>query len=459
MDKTLFIIVLFTLQILYWGVGRLSSGGLSGKEDYFFGGRKIAFFPLAMTFLATQVGGGVVLGAAEEAYLYGWPVLLYPLGSSLGLILLGFGFGKRLSLLKVDTIAEVFEKIYGSKAQRMAASLLSVISLFMILVAQIIASRKFMVSLGVSSIPLFIAFWAIVILYTARGGLRAVISTDLVQALFFSCVFAFLLCWTLFIGESGRALGGADFLEFSLSSKWTGWLLMPLMFMLIEQDMGQRCFAGRTPAVVSSASLFAGVMTMGVCLVPVFLGTLGRSLGIEAPNGGSILMSVIEEVTNPAIAAVAGCAVLAAIISTATSLINAIASNIATDFSFSFFRKERGIKRAGLLTTVIASLAIVFAFFLDNIVDVLIQSYELSVSCLFVPVLFALFSKKRGPLASLLSMLFGALSFALFRFIPVEFPREIVSVLFSLGGFSIGIIYEMKNGEAGSAVYLFARKL
>ena len=449
MNTTFFIVLLFILQALYWIVGRYASKAPTGKEDYFLANRKVGLFPLAMTFLATQVGGGVVLGAAEEAYLYGWPVLLYPLGASLGLVLLGLGFGKRLALLNVGTVAEVFEKIYGSPFQRRAASLLSIVSLFMVLVAQIIASSKFMVSLGVTSVPLFILFWGIIILYTARGGLKAVISTDLVQAAFFSLVFAFLFAWTLFSDGAQTLLTVGEFSDFSLSSKSTGWLLMPLMFILIEQDMGQRCFAGKSPEVVSYASQLAGVGTMAVCFVPVLLGVLARALGVEPTPGGSILMSVIEKTTTPYIAAFAGCAILAAIISTATSLLNAIASNIGSDFSLRFLKEDDGMKGAGWLTAFISLMAIIFAFAFNNIVDVLIQSYELSVSCLFVPVVFALFQRSSSSQASFLAICFGSVGFVLFRFYPTEFPREILSVLLSLAGFFLGWAYaRLKAKEA-----------
>ena len=148
MNITIFITMLFSLQLIYWLVAQRASKNLKGKDDYFLAGKSVRLFPLMMTFLATQVGGGVVLGAAEEAYRFGWPVLLYPLGAALGLILLGCGVGRKLAGFQVNTIAQIFEVVYGSAMLRKIASILSVISLFMILVAQIIASNKFLVSLG-----------------------------------------------------------------------------------------------------------------------------------------------------------------------------------------------------------------------------------------------------------------------------------------------------------------------
>src|SRR5262245_61831723 len=96
MNIPLFLILLFCLQCFYWLLGHFASKKLKDRDDYYLAGRKISIFPLMMTFLATQVGGGVVLGAAEEAYLFGWTVLFYPLGAVLGLIILGAGLGRRL---------------------------------------------------------------------------------------------------------------------------------------------------------------------------------------------------------------------------------------------------------------------------------------------------------------------------------------------------------------------------
>lgn len=438
MNITLFISLLFGLQILYWLVGRRAAKNLQEKQDYFLAGKSVRLFPLMMTFLATQVGGGIVLGAADEAYMYGWPVLLYPMGAALGLILLGLGIGRRLSRFEVTTVAQIFEVVYRSAMLKRVASLLSIISLFMILVAQIIASSKFLASLGFSSIPLFIAFWAIVILYTAQGGLKAVISTDMLQAGFFTLIFLF--CFICVAIQDPTTLQLSKIQGFAaVSSKLWGWLLMPLFFMVIEQDMGQRCFAGATPRVVSQASLLAGIGTLLVCVVPVFFGALARAKGLIIPPGASVLMTAVTTMTNPWISAIVGCAILAAIISTATSLINAISSNLANDFNF--LQRVGRIRLVQAMTGLISIAALLFAFQFNNIVDLLIQSYELSVSCLFVPIFIALFKKEGSFFAALLSVIFGATSFLLLRIYPLDFPKEILSLFLSVIGYICGEIY------------------
>lgn len=433
-----FIFFLVILQGIYWWVGKRSSQNIKTEEDYYLAGKTVTFFPLMMTFLATQVGGGLVLGSAEEAYKYGWTILLYPLGNALGLICLGLGLGRRLASFQVSTIAQIFEVVYRSPLLRKVCSLLSVISLFMILVGQIVASRKFLIAMGIPNTSIFIGIWGSIILYTVRGGLKAVIATDTAQAIVFSLIIFFTFGWVAWDGQFPSTIE-----SFAVStSKYSGWLLMPLLFMIIEQDMGQRCFAGKSPQVVSKACLWSGIFAMAVTVIPVYFGILAKSTGIVIPPGASVLMVTISTLTNPWITAAIGCAVLAAVISTATSLINAISSNLSSDF----LSQRKSLRGMQIITAMISAVAILSAFFFNNIVDILMQSYELSLSCLLAPILIALFKKKQGYfLSAFLSISFGIIGFCLFKIIPPPIPSEIASILLSFIGYGIGEGFSMKK--------------
>jgi SSS family solute:Na+ symporter len=429
MSFVTFICLLFGLQGLCWVIGRRASRGPQKQEDYFLAGKSVRFFPLMMTFLATQVGGGLVLGAADEAYRYGWSVLLYPAGAALGMIGLGLGIGRRLAQFKVSTVAQILEVAYGASGLKKVASLLSIVSLFIILVAQVTASAKFLGAIGINSAPLFVACWAIVVIYTVQGGFKGVVAADMVQAAFFVLVFLLAFGWTM---SSGVTLAPAETLL--VPNKLWGWLLMPLLFMFIEQDMGQRCFAGSSPSVVSMASLVAGIGTMAIATIPVLLGIYARGAGLEVAPGTSVLMTAVTALTNPYVAALVGCAVLAAITSTAISLMNAISSNLSSDFSLG----KSSVRRVKWITAIVSTSAIFFSFYADSVIDLLIQSYDLSVSCLFVPIFIALFRRRGHFLEALLSIIAGVVAFVFFRLVDTGLPREAMSVLVSLVGYGVG---------------------
>jgi SSS family solute:Na+ symporter len=151
-------------------------------------------------------------------------------------------------------------------------------------------------------------------------------------------------------------------------------------------------------------------------------------------------MSFMIAATNPLLAALMGAAVLVAIISTADSLINAIGSNIAHDFG-SILK----LRTSQLIGAGIGILGIFFSYYFDNVVDLLIQSYELSISCLFIPICASLFIKKGKRLSASLSIAFGAISFAIFRFYPAPFSKELLSLLISLIGYLIGESFYLVN--------------
>lgn len=442
MSTTVFVGVLALLQLICFWAGKRASKNLQGQQDYFLAGKDIRFFPLLMTFVATQIGGGLVLGSAEEAYQFGWTVLLYPLGACLGFVVLALGIGKKLARYPVSTVAELLGFFYQSQWLKKMASLLSIVSLFMILMAQVIASRKFMVSLGMDNNMLFLGFWGIVIIYTVMGGLKAVVSIDIIQALFFIAVFALGLGYILYTGSFSLASvieGGwkGEAFEFNVD-KLSGWLLMPLLFMVIEQDMAQRCFAARSPRVVTKAAGYAALCTLLVCIIPVFIGILGKQAGIVVPAGSSVFMDVVQALTNPSLAAFLGCAVLMAVLSTAISLLNAVSSNLSQDFDFDAMKGEQSVQISRRITAGIGLAAVAGSFYMGEIVGLLIQSYELSVYCLLIPVCAALFKQKGNAVAAWSAFVCGGTAFCFTRNISLPIPKEIICLIISGAGYIVG---------------------
>ena len=408
-----------------------------GRAGYFLVSGSLGFWPLTMTLIATLIGGGSTLGAAEEAYRHGWIIFLYPLGGSLGFVLLALGISKKLNRYNVTTIAQIMEVAYKSAWLKKIASLLSIIALTSILIGQIIAAHKFMNSLAVSNELIFLAFWLIIILYTAAGGLRAVAVTDVLNGIFF--IVALAICFVALpsdISLSGYT-GGPSY----DINKVVAWFLMPLLFMLIEQDIGQRSFAASSQKTFTLAALTAAFLSLLMSLAPICLGMAANSMAIEVPLGSSVLICAITYLTNPWITAIAGCAVMAAIVSTANSEINAISSNVSQDFTDKL--KLNSIK---VITVLIAVLSVALSYLFHNIIDLIIISFELAVYCLFVPIMMALFKNRHHKISAILSLISGGLAFLLLKCIGCEIvPHPVIALTASLAGFGLGELYSYKT--------------
>lgn len=398
MNVPLFIGLVGLLGSLCLWIGKSASNDLKSSDEYFLMGRGLKTFPLALTLLATQLGGGSLIGAAEEAYHLGWWVLLYPLGTSLGLFILGMGFGGKLRQMEISTIAEIFEKVYGSPMMRQIASLLSIGTLFFILVGQGIAARLFFAALGVKAPWIFPLFWSVLIFYTVMGGLKAVVNTDILQALFI----LFGLALTFF--SINTPLG--DFPQVEGKVPFVSWLTLPLLFMLIGQDMGQRCFAAKNGRVIAVSAIIAGTTLFLGAFCAIYLGILARSSGLPIGEGASVLIEAVQAFTSPTVATIFMVALFMAVISTADSLLCSISSNISCDFL-----PSKGVDSAKGITLLIGLFSLGLAYFFDNVVHVLMLSYELSIVTLFVPIAAALLLDRPNSFGASLAMAFGLAGF------------------------------------------------
>ncbi|XP_069128957.1 sodium-coupled monocarboxylate transporter 2-like [Argopecten irradians] len=182
-----FILISIGIGVYYGIVGRSSS------VEYHLGKRRIQTFPLILSMLVTSQSSILMLGIPTETYLYGGVVLWASAG-----LCLAFLIGARIVVpmlfpLKLTTVAEYFQLRYKGKAVRLFIAtcilLLNVsnnpymiiyleIYIGVIVMAQSVAMEK------VTRIPSWVSILAVfssAILYTALGGIKAVIWTDVFQ--------------------------------------------------------------------------------------------------------------------------------------------------------------------------------------------------------------------------------------------------------------------------------------
>lgn len=452
MNIVLFLSVFAALTIGYLILGLVASRSIKSTTDYFLAGRKLGLLPVTFTLIATQIGGGMLTGTSQEAYSVGFWGLLYTIGMCLGFVILGLGLARRLQSLKVATTAELFETRYKSPLLKKIASLLSVMTMSGILLGQIIASRTVLAGVGINNEWLFIGFWLFIIIYTVTGGLKAVVWTDLVQVVFILALFTGIFVYAQWIDPisffSFAKLAENQAL-FSCSNLGgnavVATLVMPALFSLIEQDLAQRFFASRSGVIAGASALLAAAALFVFALIPIYFGMQAKILGLVVPEGTSPLLPVLNYLTNDLITTLAVCGILAAITSTADSLLCAISSNLAQDFKISIGRLSR-LRISQLITFIVGTLAVIISYFVpQNIIGILIESYSLSVVCLLVPLLACYFSKNNRKEAAFGAVLGGLIGILGLRIIPLAVSRELLALTLSLAGFMIGKMIAIKK--------------
>jgi SSS family solute:Na+ symporter len=131
---------------------------------------------------------------------------------SIGLLVLGLFFAKRVRGAALYTLPELVERQYGRHVG-LAASILIVIAWVGIVAGQIVAAGKVLSILGIGSVTLWMIIFTIVfVAYAILGGQFSIIRTDFIQAamLFMGIFVALALTFS--------HVGGLDGLRFSLLS-------------------------------------------------------------------------------------------------------------------------------------------------------------------------------------------------------------------------------------------------
>lgn len=436
---------------LYLAVAFLASKGVSTQSDYLLGNRQFNTTSITLTLIATQLGAGMIFGTAAESYEKGLWGLAYNLGMALGFIILGLGVGARLRGLNISTTAELFETKYGSPGLRKLAAVISIFTMGGILAAQIVASRQLFSSMFSLSPWWLIAFWLVVITYTMFGGIKAVIATDILQVILIVVVFFGVLFFIIPVGEMSELITmpvtPSTDSSFNSEGIFTI-LLVPILFSLIEQDLAQRFFAAKSRRVATLSALLAGAFLLLFAAIPMFLGMYAKTSGIIISAGQSPLVLLLQSKLSGFGMTIVACALLAAICSTADSLLGAASSNLIADFAKANARL--GLMASRLITFLLGIAALLVAFYFDSVIGLLLKSYAISVSALLIPLLIAMFAKKPSPTGAKLSVVLGFAAYVIAEFISFGGSSIVSALLISGMGYGIGHFYDAsKAARAG----------
>lgn len=458
MDSLLFTLLMTVLGAIYLYIGYKASHKVTTVHDYFSAGQSFGTFALTIALIATQLGGGVILGTSNESFNHGLYGLLYVISISIGFLILASGLAVRMKSFNVATTAELMEKHYNSANLRKVASLLSILSLGGLLMAQVLATKNLMISLQVFNPILFWFFWLSVIGYTMMGGLRAVVDNDIFQLAFIMVVFCGLFVYEIFtagfssvfsIFQNTKATAGATFNFARLISI----IIIPACYSLIEQDIAQHIFAARSAAVAFAGSLCAAIIMLLFAIIPVYYGMKASVLSLTLAPGANPLVALFDAYHSPVIVTFIVYGVIAAIISTADALLCAISSHIVQDFSISK-KSSHSLLASKLVMLIVGVLAVIGGSSFTSIIDVIVGSYDIPVTTLFISIMMAYAGYKAPASAATCSIIFGLIGFVIFKLlhlIPVFSPE-----LFALGasalGYVIGIIINASSRSKSCCV-------
>jgi Na+/proline symporter len=411
------------------------------------------FLSIVFALIALELGGSMMLGTCQEAYSSGLFGLLYVAGISCGFLLLGFGFARRMKAMGVENTIDLFEFKYRSPLIRVFASILSTITIFGLLLGQIVASKSLINALGYNSDLIFITVMLGVIIYAILGGLRGAGITYQAQlaytVLMFGGIFAFCLA-----KEPPQLLADL-FLSHTLFPENTitfstifASLVMPALYYITDQEFAQPLFDITNKTIAAASSIAASIFMLIFSLVPIYFGMKAKALNLVIAPGDSPLIPVLKALTNDGVVVLAVIGMAAALTAMIDYYLWSLSMSITHEINLAY-NTQKNHRLDKWMVLLVGIIGIIGTYCTtSSALQVLLYSYELYDSCLIVPLLMSYFQSDLKKGSAIGSILFGLVGFILFQIVSIPFSAQIVSLCLSFCGFYIGAVVEKSLNRA-----------
>ncbi|SDZ00522.1 sodium/proline symporter [Tindallia californiensis] len=368
-----FFLILYLLMLV--GIGYVASKRMKGLEDYVLAGRGIGSYVMAFTFSATGMSGWLGLGLAGYVYRSGFEGVWTMVPSATVGIFLSFALVSKMvrkysENVGAITIPDVLEARYYDKSR-----ILRIISALIILAAAIAYVNGQLVAFGVTfeavlgwNYSTTIVLAAIMfVAWTMLGGLLAICWTDFIQGILMvlgtAMAGAFAIALSGGIGE--LSMGAAEIAKTDPDFIISPFATMPAIIYGISLFMGDGIFswigqptlmvrymAAKDAKTLNLSGLMAvfiqSILFGGTFLAALYMRTqFPEASGLPmAGNTETVLIQFFTTMTHPIFAGIFIGSILAAIMSTADSMLIMGSSTLVNDFYIKIFKPDLDKRKA-----------------------------------------------------------------------------------------------------------------
>jgi SSS family transporter len=153
--------------------------------DFFLARRRVPWWAAALSFLATEISAVTIISVPATAYRENWEYVQFFVGSSLAKFAVAFLFIPAFYRHKVTTIYEFLAHRFGQATQVTGSVFFFVTRLAGSGVRLMAAALAVSILIGWPLVPTIAVFTAVSIAYIAAGGVKAIVWTNVFQALMF----------------------------------------------------------------------------------------------------------------------------------------------------------------------------------------------------------------------------------------------------------------------------------
>lgn len=341
------LLVIGAYGLLILVIGVVTAWHTRSGDDLFLAGRRLGWMPIGLSLFASNISSTTLIGLAGAAYTWGLAVANYEWMAAPILVLMAVVFAPLYLNSRIGTVPEYLERRFDWRARRYFSALTLISNIIVdtagTLFAGALVLSSYMPSLDLFSAALILA--AVAALYTAAGGLAAVVYTDVVQAILL-LVGAVLVTALSFarIDFDWSALVAATspeqrslFLPLSDPNlPWLGVLVgVPVLgfyFWCTNQFIVQRVLGARSLAHARAGALFAGLLKLPVLFIMVLPGLMAVMILPPLENPDQVFPALVSELLPVGLGGLILAALLAALMSSVDSTLNSASALLTLDF-------------------------------------------------------------------------------------------------------------------------------
>ena len=435
MTNDVMIINAFVLYIgLMMAIGVYYYRQTKNMSDYFLGNRKLGAWVTSLSAEASDMSGWMLMGVPGFAYLA---------GLNAGWIAIGIAIGTWANWHFVAARLRQYTELAGNALTlpeflqnrfKDTSNLLRIVPAIFILIFFILYTSSGFVAAGklfetVFGLPFQYAIFlgaGSVVFYTLIGGFLAVSRTDFIQGvMMFFAILIVPICAAMSLGGFGDTISAISAYKATLFQPLTkpdgstmGAIELISLLAWGIGYFGQPHILVRFMAIKSTSELPQAtriamtwvILSLAAAVAIGMVGTVYLTTPLEGTDSETVFLLMTNQLFPPIIAGLLLSAVLAAIMSTASSQLLVAASAFAQDFYKTLIRKDANqtelvwISRASVL--IIASIAVFLGFNPDSFILDMVAYAWAGFGAAFGPVvLMSLFwrrTTRRGVIAGII---------------------------------------------------------
>jgi len=409
------IIAVYFLVIIGIGVW---SKRRAGSQNGFFVAHRQGTLPLITgSLIATAIGGSATVGMAGLGFKQGLTGTWWLLVGSIGLVILGVFFAKKVRGAALYTLPELVERQYDRRMS-LAASILIVIAWVGVVAGQIVAAGAVLSILGIGSVAFWMtAFTVVFVTYAILGGQFSIIRTDVFQAvILFLGIFAALALVSSQVGglDGLKASLPPGYFSFPTSPEFDWKMLLSFLILVgatyvVGPDMYSRLFCANGEKTAQRSAILSAFLFIPLAFAIIFIGMSAKVLYPEIAAEGAF-PQVITSVLSPGLSGLILAALVAALMSSADTCL-LTQSVILTEDIIKRTHPALDERKTILLTRLsligLGLVALGLALSLKGVISSLLFAYTIFTCGLVVPVVAGFYKEKlkvtpQGALAALI---------------------------------------------------------